>query len=83
MTFPMSPQDALDALCADFEVGGPHYNASDVQIADFQGVWPDRSIVKLPEAGHFQSGRCTRKHLKERRVPRAGPEQTLAPRVGG
>lgn len=27
--------------------------AADVQIADFRGVWPDRPIVKLPEAGHF------------------------------
>jgi pimeloyl-ACP methyl ester carboxylesterase len=24
-----------------------------VQIADFQGIWPDRPIVKLPNAGHF------------------------------
>jgi cis-3-alkyl-4-acyloxetan-2-one decarboxylase len=24
-----------------------------VQIADFQGIWPDRPIVKLPRAGHF------------------------------
>jgi cis-3-alkyl-4-acyloxetan-2-one decarboxylase len=23
------------------------------QIADFQGIWPDRPIVKLPRAGHF------------------------------
>jgi pimeloyl-ACP methyl ester carboxylesterase len=27
--------------------------APDAQIADFRGVWPDRPIVKLPEAGHF------------------------------
>jgi len=27
--------------------------APDVQIVDFRGVWPDRPIVKLPEAGHF------------------------------
>jgi NAD(P)-dependent dehydrogenase (short-subunit alcohol dehydrogenase family) len=63
--------------------------APDVQIADFREVCPDRSIVKLPEAGRCQSGRCKRdhrvldpgicsKHLKERRIPRAGPEQTLA-----
>jgi len=25
----------------------------DVQIADFQAVWPGRPIVKLPNAGHF------------------------------
>jgi pimeloyl-ACP methyl ester carboxylesterase len=24
-----------------------------VQIADFKGIWPDRPIVKLPNAGHF------------------------------
>jgi cis-3-alkyl-4-acyloxetan-2-one decarboxylase len=24
-----------------------------VQIADFKGIWPDRPIIKLPNAGHF------------------------------
>jgi cis-3-alkyl-4-acyloxetan-2-one decarboxylase len=24
-----------------------------VQIADFKGIWPDRPVVKLPNAGHF------------------------------
>jgi cis-3-alkyl-4-acyloxetan-2-one decarboxylase len=27
--------------------------APDFQIADFQGVWPNRPIVRLPGAGHF------------------------------
>jgi cis-3-alkyl-4-acyloxetan-2-one decarboxylase len=27
--------------------------APDVQIADFEGIWPGRPIVKLPRAGHF------------------------------
>ena len=27
--------------------------APDVQIADFEGTWPGRPIVKLPRAGHF------------------------------
>ena len=30
-----------------------HAIAPETQIADFQGVWPGRPIVKLPEAGHF------------------------------
>jgi pimeloyl-ACP methyl ester carboxylesterase len=25
----------------------------DVQIADFRGIWPDRPVVQLPDAGHF------------------------------
>jgi hypothetical protein len=62
MAFPMSPQDALNAFRAEFEVGGPPYNSPDVQIADFRGVWLDRSIVKLPEAEHFSQERCTRDH---------------------
>jgi cis-3-alkyl-4-acyloxetan-2-one decarboxylase len=27
--------------------------AVDLQIADFRGIWPDRPIVELPNAGHF------------------------------
>lgn len=27
--------------------------APELQIADFKGIWPDRPIVKLPNAGHF------------------------------
>ncbi len=27
--------------------------APEVQLADFKGIWPDRPIVKLPDAGHF------------------------------
>ena len=45
MTFPMSPQDALEAFRADFEVGGP----PDVQIADFRGDAPG-TIVSLTQA---------------------------------
>jgi pimeloyl-ACP methyl ester carboxylesterase len=27
--------------------------APGVQIADFRGIWPDRPVVELPDAGHF------------------------------
>jgi haloalkane dehalogenase len=27
--------------------------APGVQIADFQGIWPGRPVVELPDAGHF------------------------------
>jgi cis-3-alkyl-4-acyloxetan-2-one decarboxylase len=27
--------------------------APEVQIADFRGVWPDRPVIELPDAGHF------------------------------
>jgi hypothetical protein len=38
-------------ILADFAQKGSFY--PEVQIADFKGIWPDRPIVKLSNAGHF------------------------------